>query len=283
MISSSRTAVIGSSAKPKAGDDRRRKSMTEFALHCSSSEERVLLRELNHRINNEFASIINMVTLAAVRCENEEAKAALDGVTERLHQYVDVHRALKMPQHAARLDAAAHLRRLCQSISGSKLDRMKIKLVLEASQLTLSSDRCWRLGMIVYELITNAARHAFSGREGEIRVELSRAGSLIQCRVLDNGSGAPTFQPGQGTKIVRHLAEELGGHIEHHFGPRGSMAILVFPSSSKSRAAARRASEHRRNAPGVHSRGEPKRGPGSLPGADQTRHGSSKLSGLAKY
>jgi two-component sensor histidine kinase len=257
--------------------------MTEFALDCSFCEERMLLRELNHRINNEFASIINMVSLAAARSGNEEVKAALNGVTERLHQYVDVHRALKIPQHAARLDAVAHLRRLCQSISRSKLDHMKIKLVLEACPLTLSSDRCWRLGMIVYELITNAARHAFSGQEGEIRVELSRAGALVQCKVLDNGSGSATFQPGQGTKIVRYLAEELEGRIEHHFGPDGSMALVVFPSTSKARTAASVATEHRGNARGSRSRREPKRAHGSLPRADQARVRSSKISDLAQY
>jgi two-component sensor histidine kinase len=212
--------------------------MTDFSLESSLSNEQRLLHELNHRINNEFTSIINMVALAAARSGNQEVKAALDGVTERLHQYVDVHRALKIPQHAARSDAVAHLRRLCQSISRSKLDDMKIKLVLEACPLILSSDQCWRLGMIVYELITNAARHAFSGREGEIRIELSRAGALIQCRVLDNGSGAATFRPGQGMTIVRYLAEELGGRIEHHFGPCGSMVIVAFPSTSKSRMTA---------------------------------------------
>jgi two-component sensor histidine kinase len=237
--------------------------MTEFALNWSFSEERMLLRELNHRINNEFASIINMVTLVAARSENEDVKGTLNGVTERLHQYVDVHRALKMPQRAAVLDAVTHLRRLCQSISRSKLDHMKIKLVLEACPLTLSSDRCWRLGMIVNELITNAARHAFSGREGEIRVELSRAGALIQCRVLDNGSGSATFQPGQGMKIVRCLAEELGGRIEQHFGPRGSMAIVAFPLTSGSRTAAGGATD----APGSRPRRGPKRARGSLPRA----------------
>jgi two-component sensor histidine kinase len=217
---------------------RKEDGMTELALNSSTSDERTLLRELNHRINNEFTSIINMVTLVAARSGNQEVKAALNGVAERLHEYVDVHRALRIPQQAARCDAAAHLRRLCQSIRRSKLDQTKITLGFEACPLTLSSDRCWRLGMIVYELITNATRHAFSGRAGEIRVELSRAGSLIQCRVLDNGSGSTMSEPGQGTKIVRSLAKGLGGRIEHHFGPSGSMAIVVFPSTSKSRTAA---------------------------------------------
>jgi two-component sensor histidine kinase len=257
--------------------------MTELALNCSFSEERMLLRELNHRINNEFTSIISMVMRVATRSRNEEVKAALDGVTERLHQYVDVHRALKMPRQAARSDAVVHLRQLCQSISRSKLDDMKIKLVLDACPLTLPSERCWRLGMIVHELITNAARHAFSGRGGEIRVELSRAGALIQCRVLDDGSGPATFQSGQGMKIVRYLAEELGGRIEHRFGPCGSMAIVVFPSTSKSRIATGGTTGHRGNAPGSRSRREPKDAHGSRPRADQARGGSPKIPDLAQY
>jgi two-component sensor histidine kinase len=206
------------------------KSVTKFAPG-SCSEEQMLLRELNHRINNEFTSIISMATLAAARSGNEEVKTALNDVAERVHQYADVHRALKMPQPDTGLDAVAHLRQLCLSIGRSKLDLMRIKLVFEACPLTLSSDRCWRLGMIVHELVTNAARHAFADRDGEIRVELSQAGPLIQCRVLDNGSGLATFQPGQGTKIVRYLAQELGGHIEHYSGPYGSTVIVVFPTS----------------------------------------------------
>jgi two-component sensor histidine kinase len=257
--------------------------MADFALDCSFSEEHLLLKELNHRINNEFASIINMVALAVQRSEDEEVKAALDGVAERLHQYVDVHHALKMPQHVARLDAVAHLRRLCQSIRRSKLDDMKIKLVLDACPLTLSSDRCWRLGMMVHELITNAARHALAGREGEIRLELSRIGPLVQCRVLDNGSGSATFRPGQGIKIVRYLAEELGGHVEHQFGPRGSMAVVVFPSSSKERMAGRGAAEHRLKVPASRLGREPKHARRSLPRTGQARGGPSKTSDLAQH
>ena len=41
--------------------------------------------------------------------------------------------------------------------------------------------------MIVHELITNAARHAFAGEKGEIQVELLRVGSVsrAKCRTTD--------------------------------------------------------------------------------------------------
>src|SRR5258706_14384256 len=52
--------------------------------------------------------------------------------------------------------------------------------------------------MMVYELVTNAARHAFGNGKGEIRVELSRAGKLVECRVVDNGSAPTSVRRGRG-------------------------------------------------------------------------------------
>jgi hypothetical protein len=60
-------------------------------------DEWMLLRELNHRINNEFTSAINLVAAGAVVAENPEVKATLSNVIELLHRHADVHRALAMP------------------------------------------------------------------------------------------------------------------------------------------------------------------------------------------
>ena len=57
-----------------------------------------------------------------------------------------------------------------------------IELELASRPLKLRSERCWKLGLIVSELITNSARHAFGDRGGTIQVELSASGSL--CAML---------------------------------------------------------------------------------------------------
>ena len=203
--------------------------MTKLTAQLSSLEEGVLLHELNHRINNEYTSAIGLVSLAAARSGSEEIKIALTGITELLHHHADVHHALEIPEHHMQIDASAYLRKLCRSIGRSKLDLMKIELVLAAAPLQLQSDRCWLLGMIVYELVTNAARHAFAGRNGEIRVELLRADATVQCTVLDNGSAPANVQPGRGLKIVGELIKGLDGRFKQKFGSRGSTSILVFP------------------------------------------------------
>jgi two-component sensor histidine kinase len=196
----------------------------------SSSEAGLLLREFSHRINNEFASAIGMISLAAGHLGNKEAKATLAAVQDRLHNYARLHHALQMPEHSSRIDAAAYLRQLCRAICSSKLYAKDINLLLIERPFQMESQRCWRLGLIVSELITNSARHAFRDNGGVIRVELLPSTSIIECRVTDNGTSEPTIYPGNGTKIISSLVQNLGGTIDRHFGPQGASSVLIFPA-----------------------------------------------------
>jgi two-component sensor histidine kinase len=207
--------------------------MTEFPLAPEVPMERVLLRELIHRINNEFSSLIGAVSRTAARSVNHDVKVALAHIIELLCHYAELHRALQMPENDTHIDAAAYLENLCLSITRSKLDGKKIDLVLTASSLRLPSERCWRLGMIVYELVTNAARHAFGNGKGQIRLELSRAGKLVECRVVDNGSAPKEMLRGRGLKIVDELVKGLDGRLDQRFGQRGSFSTLTFPYNAE--------------------------------------------------
>ena len=190
----------------------------------------LLLREFSHRINNEFSSAIGAISTAAVRSANGEAKAALAAVQDQLQNYAQVHHALQMPEHSSRIDAAVYLRRLCRAISRSKLDRKGIELRLAERSFRMNTDRCWRLGLIVSELITNAERHAFRKRGGWIGVDLLPSATFVECRISDNGASEGTIYPGRGLRIVEALASSLGGTIKQDFGPQGATALLIFPT-----------------------------------------------------
>src|SRR5262249_5241027 len=127
--------------------------MPQLVPHLPTLEEPLLLDEINHRINNEFASLIAIVSRAGAASGNDDVKRALSGVARLLHHYAQVHRALLPPDRGDLVNAEGYLSNLCRAISRSKLDRMSIDLALAAPPLMLESDRCWRLGMIVSELI----------------------------------------------------------------------------------------------------------------------------------
>lgn len=209
--------------------------MTTLALAPSTPDALTLVRELNHRVNNDFVSAMHIVSVGALLADNPEVKAALSKVIELLHQYAEVHRALATPEKGALTDAAEHLRRLGVAIGRSRLDRFNIRLILAVDPLLLEANRCWRLGLIVHELVTNSARHAcFDNRDGEIRIELGRAGSTVNCRISDNGSRAK-LKPGCGLKIVAELARNLGARLKSEIDPNGTSLVIRFPLTERER------------------------------------------------
>ena len=199
----------------------------------ANSSEFLLLREMAHRINNELTSTISVVTCTALRSNSREVKVALGEVIEHLHDHARVYRALQMPTTDRPIDAAAYLRELCQSISRARLRHRGIELLLIENPLQLGSVQCWKLGLIVAELITNASRHAFAADGGTIRIELKRQGPRAECRVTDNGSSQENFRQnirsGQGLGIIRDLAGGLDGTVEQRFGAGGAVAVVSFP------------------------------------------------------
>lgn len=203
-------------------------------------QHRTLLDELNHRFRNEFASIINLVTFRAVRTDNADAKQELGDVVDLLHQHVQLHGILTMPDRSALVDAGEQLRKLGLAMSRCRLDRMNIHLLLRADTLPLESERCWRLALAVYELVTNAVDHAcLDGREGEIRIELLRAGAWANCRVTDNGSRLGRIRPGRGLRIVSDLVTSLGGRIDRTSSASRNSFALDFPLTPRERQANR--------------------------------------------
>ena len=91
---------------------RHRHVTIEFDPQVRLLHQAVLLHELNHRINNEYASAISAVSLAAAHSGNEEVKLALSAVNELLHSYADVHRALQMPDQMWWLPSRASIQRV---------------------------------------------------------------------------------------------------------------------------------------------------------------------------
>jgi len=200
----------------------------------------LLLRELNHRIDNELTCAICTISANAIESNNVAVKAALLDVVDLLQQCADVHRALRMPDQERLTDVAKYLQQLCFSMTKYRLERLAIRVLFSADDLRLEGERCWKLGLIVSELLTNAARHAqFDARQPELRVELELAGNIVKCRVCDSGSTPEPFCHGGGLAIIGELATSLGGRVHTSCAAEGYSFLFTFPlTDTEQRAAA---------------------------------------------
>lgn len=134
--------------------------MTKQIIQGPDPGGSLLLREFNHRTINELTCAICAVSAKAFESDNVVVKAALLDVVDLLHDYADVHKALRIPDPGRLADAARYLQQLCLSIAKYRMNRLGIRVLFSADDLLLEGERCWKLGLIVSELLTNVARHA---------------------------------------------------------------------------------------------------------------------------
>jgi two-component sensor histidine kinase len=191
--------------------------------------ERLLLREFFHRINNELASAITLISVAVHRCSGNEAKTVLASVLDRLENYASVQHSLQLPEYSTTIELSGYIQQLCRAISRSKLERDGIELSLSLYSFRMKSERCWFLGMIIFELITNSARHAFRNKAGLINVSVYPTDTSLTCRVTDNGSSEANAIPGRGLAIVEALAASMHGTVEVQFGQEGTTTVVSLP------------------------------------------------------
>lgn len=115
----------------------------------------------------------------------------------------------------------------------ARLSDLGVRLTVVAADAPMSAERCWRVGLIVSELITNCVRHAFRDRGGRVVVEVGAGDGVTWCRVSDNGwPPSPQMRSGRGRAIVQALAGELCGQVEWRFGGCGTTVVLSIPSDS---------------------------------------------------
>ena len=204
--------------------------MTKHIVHLLNPGGSLLLRELNHRIGNDLTSAICVVSSKAMHSDSASVKAALLDVVDLLNHCADVHRALHVPDQGRFTDAAKYLQQLCLSITKYQLDHLAISVLFSADDLQLDGERCWKVGLIVSELLTNVGRHAkFDARLPELRVELTLSGNVVKCRVSDNGSTPEPVRRGRGLTIISELAFSLGGRIHTSCAAEGFSFLLSFP------------------------------------------------------
>jgi two-component sensor histidine kinase len=102
---------------------------------------------------------------------------------------------------------------------GGGVARVTLKLELEPVLLPVES--AVHCGLILSELVTNAYKHAFSGRTaGEVSIGLHRSPDALIClRISDNGVGLPLGMDWRqsrslGLRLIHLLTGQLKAAVE---------------------------------------------------------------------
>lgn len=188
----------------------------------------LLLAEFIHRSANDLAVACAEVHVASRSPTLSGTRDRLAVVTTRLHTLASIQRLLQRPRTMA-MNMGNALCELCHFQAEARFADQGAFIHLRSCDIMLDASRGWALLMIVSELLTNAARHAFAEPGGLAQVELIAGEREITCLIRDNGIGRRSAEQRTGSALVARLALEAGISLEVLPSEIGSSFELRLP------------------------------------------------------
>jgi two-component sensor histidine kinase len=192
----------------------------ERSLKAALERQQFLLKEMNHRVKNSLSLVVGMLRLQAREDSHPEFAQQLEDAMLRVGAIARVHEQLYQSADVERFDVGRYIEGICKDL-GASFGQCEIHVQAQAG-IIISTDRAISSALIVNELVSNAAKHAYQGQggAGSVWVNIATTGvDSFFIAIRDEGDGLPEgFEFGKGkglgARMVRALTEQLNASLE---------------------------------------------------------------------
>lgn len=216
-------------------------TVRDRSLTASLAEKDALMREIHHRVKNNLQIISSLLSMQQRAVADASAKAALGDTRQRISALALIYRTLYQSDDVRHADAREFLTELVGQLIAAEAGRgpMVISSV-DADSLYVDPDKLAPLALWLVEAISNAQKHAFVGRGGELKVRFRVRGDTSVLEVEDDGPGAPdAHEVGVGRTLMSAFAKQLRGEAEMAPAPGGgTIARMTFATPEAAHPAA---------------------------------------------
>tara|TARA_R110002110_G_scaffold41836_8_gene132341 strand:+ start:644 stop:1648 length:1005 start_codon:yes stop_codon:yes gene_type:complete len=198
------------------------------------AEREMLLREVDHRVKNNLAILTSLLRLQQHETESEDAREALEKAAGRVlslaKAYENLHYGI---DNIAVVQFDQFIEHLCGAVSNAMALDGAIQIRIETMPCKLSRDRASAIGLLINEVITNAVKHAFQGRDsGVIAITLTADGDQAVLRIEDDGIGLPpdVRDGAQGRRFLDAFAATAKAELDCQSSSSGTSYIATLPN-----------------------------------------------------
>lgn len=212
----------------------------EDRIHRSLQEKEILLKEVHHRVKNNMQVVSSLLNLHSSSIKNTRVRSIFLESQNRVKSMALVHEILYQTKDLSRVDMKYYTKKLIGVVQQSFTAQAKfVAIAPKIANISLNVDAAIPCGLIITELVTNALKHAFAGREkGRISIVLTRRGAThVMLTVRDDGKGytkgkSPVQHLSLGLTLVQALVEQLKGTMAISV-KRGTTFSVTFPIDSE--------------------------------------------------
>jgi two-component sensor histidine kinase len=198
-------------------------------------QKEFLLRELQHRVMNSL-QILSSLLMMQEKHADPKTRKQLAQARDRVLSMGRVYKHLYRTDSVGEVQFDEFLRVICAESERAYGGVRRATITCDTVPLVVSGGTATSLAVLMHELITNALKHAYPGREqGPILVQLKRlAKGGIEFRVADQGRGMPRRidlddPPSLGLRVIVSTARQFGGSVVINRLEPGTEFVIHFP------------------------------------------------------
>ncbi|HEX8308691.1 MAG TPA: histidine kinase dimerization/phosphoacceptor domain -containing protein [Allosphingosinicella sp.] len=196
-------------------------------------EKDVLLRELQHRVKNNLQMITALIRLEARNLPDDSTGSRFDRLAGRIEALALLYRSLSDDLDSETIDLGVYLSEIASAVMRAHAPE-GIRLDLKVDTWPVSVNVAMPTGLVVNELLTNALKHAFVGRDGGT-ITLHSLVEAGGCKVVvaDDGvgmTGDETWpRPGKlGAMIAQSLRQNANARLDVVSTPGEGVRVTIF-------------------------------------------------------
>ncbi|MFA9373195.1 MAG: 7TM diverse intracellular signaling domain-containing protein [Poseidonibacter sp.] len=194
-------------------------------------EKELLLKELYHRVKNNFHMVIGLLSIESNIFENKDFKNSFSKIITRIKAMSLINEYLYESDTLSKIDCADYIEKIIDEITIA-YEKENILINKNIELLNIDIDSAVSLGMIVNEILTNSIKHFDKKDICIINLEIKKEKNQIILTIKDNGKGfiENNKQKGLGLKLIKQFSNKLAKSNYKFIQDNGTKFILSFTS-----------------------------------------------------
>ncbi len=196
-----------------------RTQATALVYKHQLTHSETLIREMNHRVKNNFAVLSSLINLRMNNSKNDEIKEALQWIDGQIFSFIKFHDLLMNTTSDSRVPVKKFFEESINHLEETyNLNDRNILLFKEFDDILLHMNIAIPCMQIINELVTNAIRHAFAKMDSaEIHIHFKKSPhDNFTLTISDNGIGMHGSQNTSnakhlGMRVVESLIKQING------------------------------------------------------------------------
>jgi PAS domain S-box-containing protein len=201
-------------------EDLTERKKIEKVFRNSLKEKETLIKEVHHRVKNNFQIISSLLSLQSDLIEDKKDYELFNESNNRIRAMAMIHEGLYQSNTLSEIDFEDYTNSICSHLYNVyKKEHNEITIRIEVENIHLPVDLSVPCGLILNELVSNAFKYAFTDRKkGEVFISFKRnENNNCQLIIEDDGTGLPpkNFENGNtlGLFLVDSLVKQIKGEL----------------------------------------------------------------------